>query len=193
MELPRKKKIIDFWGVCERIKEMTAWREKFKLVCKKCKKFYWYFENPGEKYLPCSCGGIFELEKPRKKSENKEHKEQVKFFQMVKLKFPNLYESKLIFAVPNAAKRSKSLAAMMKAEGLQSGVSDIICLMRSGHDNPRERYCGLCIEMKIKPNKPTPEQKKFLGSVADQGYKTAVCYSADEAFEVLEKYLKGGE
>jgi hypothetical protein len=47
--------------------------------------------------------------------------------------------------------------------------------------------------MKIKPNKPTPEQRKFLESAGGQGYKAAVCYSADEAFEVLEKYLKGGE
>jgi hypothetical protein len=121
--------------------------------------------------------------KTRKKPENKEHKEQVKFFQMVKLKLPNLYESKLIFAVPNAAKRSKSLAAMMKAEGMQSGISDIICLF------PSICYHGLCIEMKIKPNKPTPEQKMFLESAAEQGYKTAVCYSADEAFGVLSEYL----
>ena len=127
------------------------------------------------------------VKKPRKKPENKEHKEQVRFFQMVKLKFPNLYESKLIFAVPNAAKRSKSLAAMMKAEGMQSGISDIICLL------PSICYHGLCIEMKIKPNKPTPEQRKFLESAGEQGYKTAICYSADDAFEVLEKYLKGDD
>lgn len=92
-----------------------------------------------------------------------------------------------VFAVPNAAKRSKSLAAMMKAEGMRAGVSDILCLM------PSICYHGLCIEMKIKPNKPTPEQRKFLESAGGQGYKAAVCYSADEAFEVLEKYLKGGE
>ena len=100
---------------------------------------------------------------------------------------PELWESRLIFHVPNGGGRSKSQAAKLKAEGVRAGVSDILCLM------PSICYHGLCIEMKVKPNKPTPEQKKFLESAAEQGYKTAVCYSADEAFEVLEKYLKGSE
>ena len=72
----------------------------------------------------------------------------------------------------------------MKAEGLKAGVPDL-CLPVA-----RQGYHGLYIEMKYGRNKPTAKQKWWLEKLAEQGYKTIVCWGADEAIAVLEDYLE---
>lgn len=94
-------------------------------------------------------------------------------------------ELKWAYAIPNGGKRDKIEAAHLKRQGVKAGVSDIFIPC------PKGRYHGLYIEMKVKPNKPTQKQKDFLTDMAGSGYATAVCYGADEAIRVTQKYLKG--
>ena len=90
-----------------------------------------------------------------------------------------------LFAIPNAAKRSMALAAYMKAEGLRSGIPDLFLAMATA------TYCsGLFIEMKVKPNKPQPEQNKVIAYLRTEGYAVEVCYSADEAIAAIKEYLQ---
>ena len=70
-----------------------------------------------------------------------------------------------------------------KAAGLTAGVPDI-CL-----PVPKGTYSGLYIEMKYNKNKPTPEQQEFMQMLSEYGYKTAVCYSFEDAREVIRHYL----
>ena len=49
---------------------------------------------------------------------------------------------RMLYAIPNAAKRSVRLAAMMKSEGMMAGVPDLFL------PYPVEPYHGLYIEMK---------------------------------------------
>lgn len=86
--------------------------------------------------------------------------------------------------VPNEGKRSYRTAAHLHAMGLKSGVPDIIIF------EPRNGYHGLAIEMKVGDNKPTAEQKHWLRSLIERGYKAGVCYSAESAIKVVERYLK---
>jgi hypothetical protein len=44
--------------------------------------------------------------------------------------------------------------------------------------------------MKVGRNRPTPDQRRWLEFLAGQGYRTAVCFSAAEAIEVITRYLE---
>ena len=92
-------------------------------------------------------------------------------------------ELKYIFHCPNEAKRSPRLGAELKRLGMRSGVPDLLLLAS------KNGYMGLAIEMKHGKNKCTIEQVKWLDWLYKQGYMCKVCYSADEAIQVIKKYL----
>ena len=73
----------------------------------------------------------------------------------------------------------------LKQEGLRPGALDLFVPI------PRGNHMGFFIEMKYGKNKLTEEQKDFIKGVEEQGYLTAVCYSAEEAIDWLERYLDG--
>lgn len=118
-----------------------------------------------------------------------EEAEQVALFQwaeFAKVRYPEL---ELMYHVPNEGKRSPVTGARMKRAGLKTGVPDV-CLP-TAHGG----YIGLYIEMKYGKNKPTESQKKWLRALQAQGHMTAVCYSWEQARELIELYLslpKGG-
>ncbi len=72
----------------------------------------------------------------------------------------------------------------MKQAGLKSGVPDV-CLP-TAHGG----YIGLYIEIKVKPNKPTENQKRWLRALREAGHMVAVCYGFEEARDLIEKYLR---
>lgn len=71
----------------------------------------------------------------------------------------------------------------LKQMGVKAGVSDL-CL-----PYPKGIYCGLYIEMKFGDNRQQVSQKEFLKDMAETGHFVATCYSAEEAIEVIKKYL----
>ena len=126
-------------------------------------------------------------------SKSSEGDEQQKLFQWASIASNLLhYEGLgLMFHIPNEGKRSRFSGGKMKAEGLKRGVADV-CL-----PVPRGPYHGLFFEMKYDKNKLTKEQTDFLRGVKAQGYATWVCYSAQEAIELITHYyelpkFKGG-
>jgi hypothetical protein len=114
-----------------------------------------------------------------------EHDNQVAVFQWAKLREGQYPALKMMFAVPNAGKRSPGAAAYYLAEGLKSGVPDII--LPVAYQYP---YNGLVIEMKDGKNKPTPNQKTWLERFDQAGWRDEVCYSAKEAITVIKDFLK---
>lgn len=113
---------------------------------------------------------------------NEEHRNQVAFFKW--LNFAHPWMRKVAFAVPNGSERNKIVAAKLKAEGVTSGVVDIVILV------PNSQYHGLLIEMKSARGKLTKNQKQFIENVIAHGYATYVCYSLDDAIEAVQEYLK---
>lgn len=115
----------------------------------------------------------------------------------------------LMFAIPNGGMRSKATAAMLRAEGVKSGVPDIclpfpVYMKKPDHtgiatisDDGRTMKHGLFIEMK----KPTYKTHKNGGCSDDQldwhkglrlnGYRVEVCYTWTEARDVILNYLGG--
>lgn len=95
----------------------------------------------------------------------------------------------LLFAVPNGGARSKATAGKLKAEGVVSGVADLILLVPHIEEGCRYMWHGLCIEMKTSKGHQSPEQKGWMEMVEAHGYKYAVCRSLDEFMSVVNGYL----
>lgn len=93
----------------------------------------------------------------------------------------------LVFSIPNAAKRSFRLAALLKRTGLVSGVPDL-CI-----PEPRGVYCGLWIEMKSAAGRLTPEQSKMLFELRGRGYFTEMCNSFESFQTCVRGYMELGK
>lgn len=94
-----------------------------------------------------------------------------------RLQYPNL----VIYAVPNGGSRNVREAQRLKAEGVLAGVADLVIMLPQGK--------SLYIEMKVKGNKQTDNQKDFQKIAETLGYKYYVCYSFDEFKAIIEKEL----
>lgn len=115
-----------------------------------------------------------------------ESAEQQLLFQWARMQSGKYPELMLLYHIPNEGKRSHKTGARLKAEGLKTGVPDI-CLpvARGGHH-------GLYIELKrVKNSRVTEDQMRWLEDLARQGYVAAVCRGADEAIELITRYLSG--
>lgn len=110
--------------------------------------------------------------------------EQIVLFRWAEFSVGQYPELELLYHIPNEGKRSAVTGARLKAQGLKSGVPDV-CLP-TAHGG----YIGLYIEMKVKPNKPTENQKRWLRALREAGHMVAVCYGFEEARDLIEKYLR---
>lgn len=105
------------------------------------------------------------------------HQESTLQTQCVKW-FRYQYPNFVIYAVPNGGSRNVREAQRLKSEGVLAGVADLTILLPQGK--------SLYIEMKVKGNRQTPNQKEFQQKAEALGHKYYVCYS----FEDFEKVVK---
>lgn len=88
-----------------------------------------------------------------------------------------------LFAVPNGGYRTKTTAAIMKAEGQLSGVADLILLKRKGK-------CGaLLLEAKVKGNYQSETQRLWQRLIEADGYEYRIFHSLEEFAEIVTEYL----
>ena len=98
-----------------------------------------------------------------------------------RLQYPDI--GKLLFAVPNGGARSRTEAAIMKAEGVTAGVADVILLVSRGG------YNSLCIEFKTEKGRQTELQKQWQLEAENNGNKYVVCRSFSDFNSVIKEYL----
>jgi hypothetical protein len=110
-----------------------------------------------------------------------EHQLQVMCVTWFRLQYPKYAE--LLFAVPNGGLRGKATAGKLKAEGVVSGVSDLIFLY------PTSEYHGLCIEMKNEKGTQSPRQKEWARAVRENGYAYMVIRSLHSFQELVNRYV----
>ena len=92
-------------------------------------------------------------------------------------------ELKWLYHIPNGGSRNRLEAVKLKRMGVLSGVPDIeLNVSRGG-------YHGLFIEMKVGMNKPTENQIEMMEELSAQGYLCRVCWSGDDAIDVIKEYL----
>ena len=114
-----------------------------------------------------------------------EHDEQVLFFDHVRLKRKSDWRYRLVFSVPNAGKRKVRSGNWMVAEGLTKGVLDVLCL----HPDKDNKYLGLAIEFKVKPNKLTVHQKEWGDLLIKAGYLPTIAWSGQEGIQIVDTFL----
>lgn len=130
------------------------------------------------------------LEKSRKHQRtlnpDREHDLQVACVEWFRYQYPHLHNR--LFAVPNGGYRDRKTACKLKAEGVLSGVSDLILL------KPNAQFHALLIEMKVteKYSHQSDEQKAWQNDLTALGeYKYVVCRTIDDFMREVNDYLKG--
>jgi len=86
--------------------------------------------------------------------------------------------------VANERKTSQKTGRRLKNKGVKSGVPDCVIF------EPKGTYNGLALELKIKPNKTTYNQKEWLKKLSDNKWMAEVAYNFDEAKIVIDNYLR---
>lgn len=115
-----------------------------------------------------------------KSREAQEQAVVISWCKMQENKYPSL---KNIYAIPNGGYRNKLEASNLKKQGVKSGVPDLHLAYPSGC------YHGLYIEMKWGRNKPTPNQNDWIDRLTKARYQVEVCWSSEEAINVIKRYL----
>lgn len=118
-----------------------------------------------------------------------EHRAQVVFFNRIRALganrgYPYKLAASRTFAIPNGGGRSKREAGRLKAEGVQSGVSDVFCALPAGP------YAGLFIEMKSMVGHASPAQRAWNYESNMVGYMAVVCRGAVEAITLWRAYVE---
>ena len=93
----------------------------------------------------------------------------------------------LLYATPNGGHRHKATAGRLKAEGVRSGVPDLV--LPAG----RGGYLGLYLELKKADGSladVSDAQRGWLDALAREGYATAVAFGAAHAIRVLTDYCE---
>jgi hypothetical protein len=123
---------------------------------------------------------------------NTEHAHQTALFMSIAPLYGEHPDLKLLFAIPNGGLRDKITAGRLKAEGVKSGVPDLMLPVAS------RSWHGLFIELKrIKTNMKREgivgtNQIDWKVALSEKGYYVATCYGWIEARSVLFWYLKLG-
>ena len=92
----------------------------------------------------------------------------------------------MLFAVPNGGDRNVIVARKLKAEGVKRGVPDLVLPVA------RHGMHGLFLELKIRPNKPSKEQKAWAKHLIAEGYMVATVYDDPvEAMRLITWYVEG--
>lgn len=118
--------------------------------------------------------------------QRSEHDEQVALFQWAAIFSGQVAELTLLFAVPNGGQRHKAVAAKLKAEGVKSGVPDVMLPVARGG------YHGLFVEMKRAngvPSDVSDLQAQWHHTLRYRDYQVVVAFGFDQARAAILKYL----
>tara|TARA_R100000329_G_scaffold35345_2_gene33211 strand:+ start:366 stop:716 length:351 start_codon:yes stop_codon:yes gene_type:complete len=73
----------------------------------------------------------------------------------------------------------------MIARHYKKGVPDVLIFEPSNNN----KYNGLMVELKVKGNYPTKEQKDWIAKLNARDYKAVVCRSLAEFIEIIKAYF----
>ncbi len=110
-----------------------------------------------------------------------ESKIQIAAVRYFRAQYPKLNE--VFFSVPNGGKRTLAEAKIMKAEGIVSGVADLLLLLPNGE------HAFLALECKTEKGRQTDLQKNWQKAVEKLGAKYVIFRSVAEFIEIIDNYL----
>ena len=94
----------------------------------------------------------------------------------------NLYPHMLWTSTLGGRKNYKQKSIIKKI--YKKGVPDILIF------EPNLKHNGLMVELKVKYNKPSKDQKLWLDNLNARGYKAVVCKSLEEFTKLFNEYFK---
>jgi len=92
------------------------------------------------------------------------------------------YKDSFWIHCPSEGRRTPFERYKAKLLGLKKGIIDFLIF-------EKRIYAGLAIEIKIKPNKPTSEQLETMEKLQNRGWWTTVCYTFEQAKNIIDWYL----
>lgn len=124
---------------------------------------------------------------------NKEDQLQMACADYLRLQYPRV----LWCHIANERQTSPARGAKLKRMGVRKGMPDILVFKKISTSKPpfsevrwmNPMNCGLAIELKIKPNKPSIHQMEVLNQLSEEGWISEVCYDFDAFKEIVDKYL----
>jgi hypothetical protein len=117
----------------------------------------------------------------RRHPSDEEHRIQCACVRWYRYQYPKMHHN--LFAVPNGGWREKATAGKMKAEGVLSGVADLILLKSNAH------YGALLIEMKTRTGRQADTQRQWQALIEADGYKYVICRSLEDFIREVRTYL----
>ena len=97
----------------------------------------------------------------------------------------NYLIKKLFFKINNEGSKNSLDGWQNQLEGVLAGVSVYFLPL------PKGKYHGLFLELKrTKGGKVSALQVEWVKLMRENGYAAGICYGADHAIEVIERYLK---
>lgn len=120
--------------------------------------------------------------KTRRKPREEEHRLQSACVRWYRLQYPKMKHN--LFAIPNGSRRDAVTGAKLKAEGVLSGISDLILLKSNRF------YGALLIEMKTSKGRQSESQKEWQHKITADGYKYVVVRSIEDFQREVRDYLK---
>lgn len=87
------------------------------------------------------------------------------------------------FAIPNGGTRNIREAVSLKQQGVLKGVPDLMIAI------PNRTCFGLFIELKSENGRVSDHQNTTMLNLLARGYHVAICYSFEDAVNVIEGYL----
>jgi hypothetical protein len=103
------------------------------------------------------------------------------------------HRAHLLFHVPNGGARTAQSGGVMVALGARPGIPDLflpvpVVAQANGMARP---LAGLWLELKHDDGTLSPPQRRWLRTLAEQGYAIAVAWTYDDACDAVDAYLTG--
>lgn len=101
--------------------------------------------------------------------------------------------------IPNGGQRNAIVGAKLKAAGVVRGYPDIMVFAAEVLPPLNRRKdimvprCGLALELKVWPNKPSKDQQRIHDLLRDAGWRVVTCWSLDEVIAEANRYLGCGQ
>lgn len=105
------------------------------------------------------------------------------------------FEPESIMHVPNGGHRGYVTGAQLKAGGVVPGYPDIMVFLTEVLPPINRRKetliprCGLALELKIWPRRPTPEQEHVHEILRRAGWRVETCWSLDQVTSAMSRHI----
>ena len=120
-----------------------------------------------------------------KRHGDKEYRAQCAFFDWARYQSGKYPKLDLLYASANGGQRNVVVAAKLKASGVRAGIPDVHFPVSRGG------YHSLYLEVKIKPNRLTENQKIWIALLSAAGNLVLVAWSSEEMIRQTMDYING--